>query len=535
MSSTFTNPVLWEDLPDAEVLRVGETYYMSASSFHFSPGAPVLKSHNLVDWEYIGHSIPKLPPRDRFSLDGKRPIAYGKGVWASTLKFRESNGQFYFYSAIQGTDKTYIYTASSPGGVWTQHPPIERFYYDLGLLIDDDDSMYIAYGTKTIEVAKLDEDGMTEVTSKVVHTSEAYLEGARMYKIQGAYYIWLTKDWDTQTVLKSTAGPFGPYEERDVIKGMRSPLAGCGSPHQGALVDTPDGKWYYMAFSDAYPAGRVPVLAPVVFDSEGWPSVVADHPDAKGQWRLEYPHVVVPGGPDVESPAKVSKRYDFVQSSLEPCWEWNHNPDNSKWKLEGGQLILATATVTESLHLATNTLTLRTAGPGSIATFCIDASKAREGDRAGVSIFRDESAYIGIHKDAAENAMLVYVDGARVGPINAPVGWLNGRPVALDWECVSNGSVGAQVPLADHRVWLRIKVDMRATFVGEYQKAARNAVFEYSYDGKTFEQLGPAYTLTKSMAGFVGYRFGLFNFATQALGGEIRVSHCDFEIWDPRG
>jgi hypothetical protein len=110
-----------------------------------------------------------------------------------------------------------------------------------------------------------------------------------MYKINGAYYIWLTKDWDTQTVLKSTSRPFGPYEVRDVIKGMRSRFAGSGSPHQAALVDTPDGQWYYVAFIDAFPASIVLVLAPVIFDSDGWPSVVAEYHDEKGQWLLEYP------------------------------------------------------------------------------------------------------------------------------------------------------------------------------------------------------------------------------------------------------
>jgi beta-xylosidase len=88
MSTTFSNSVLWEDLPDPEVIRVGKLYYMSASSFHFSPGAPVLQSDNLVDWKYVGHSVPKLLPNDRFSLDSKRPMAYGKGVWASTMKYR---------------------------------------------------------------------------------------------------------------------------------------------------------------------------------------------------------------------------------------------------------------------------------------------------------------------------------------------------------------------------------------------------------------------------------------------------------------
>ncbi|KAL2843943.1 glycosyl hydrolase [Aspergillus pseudoustus] len=547
--STFTNPILWEDLPDPEVIRVGEKYYMSASSFHFSPGAPVLESTDLVHWGYIGHSLPALPEHDaRFSLNtaGKRPaMAYGKGVWASTLKYRESNGLFYFYSPLQGTDKTCVFTAADPAGPWTERPAIERFYYDLGLLVDDgDDEMYIAHGTKTIEVAKLGKDGFSEVTSKVVHASDSYLEGARMYKIKGTYYIWLTKDWDTQTVLKSTVGPFGPYEERDVIRGMRTPIAGCGSPHQGALVDTSDGKWYYMAFADAYPAGRIPVLAPVVFDEDGWPSVVADYAegDEKGVWRLEYPVVGVGaatggGGGGGEGPAKSAKRFEFTGSQLDHVWEWNHNPDNSKWRLEDGQLVLEPATVTESLHLATNTLTLRTTGPGSIATFCIDTSKMRDGDRAGVSMFRDESAYIGIHhhKGGSGNASLVYVDGAKVAPVGIPVGWLNGRPAALDWECVSDGELRAEVPLKENQVWLRVKVDVRGAFVGKTQTADRKASFEYSYDGEGFEQLGPVYTLTQSMAGYIGYRFALFNFATKALGGEIRVRHCDFETWEPTG
>lgn len=165
--STYVNPVLWEDLPDPEVFRVGDVYYMSASSFQFSPGAPILKSFNLVDWEYVGHSIPQLAPSLRFCLDGTRPVAYGKGVWASTMRYRESDGLFYFYSPIQGTDETHVYTAKDPSDVWTAHRPLRKFYYDLGLLIDDDDTLYLAYGTKTIEVAQLSPDGLTEVTSRV--------------------------------------------------------------------------------------------------------------------------------------------------------------------------------------------------------------------------------------------------------------------------------------------------------------------------------------------------------------------------------
>ena len=163
----FNNPVIWEDLPDPEVIRVRDVYYMSASSFAFSPGAPVLASRNLIDWDYIGHSVPELAFGERFYLTGQHAGAYVKGVWASSMRYRESNKTFYWYGAIQGTEKTYIYTAKAPGDLWTRLASIDKFYYDLGLLIDDDDSFYMAYGTKTIYVALLSSDGTKELESRV--------------------------------------------------------------------------------------------------------------------------------------------------------------------------------------------------------------------------------------------------------------------------------------------------------------------------------------------------------------------------------
>ncbi|CAH0020015.1 unnamed protein product [Clonostachys rhizophaga] len=546
----FCNPVRWEDLPDPEVIRVGDRYYMSTSTFHFSLGASVLESNNLVDWAYVGHSVPELPGGPSFSLDtgnNKWHTGYGKGVWASSLKYRESDGLFYFYTTIQGTNQTYLYTAKNPGDTWTPHPPLNKIYYDVGLLIDDDDTLYLAYGAKSIEVAQLSADGLTEVVSQQavtndcliepVYTSDEYLapgeffEGARMYKIDGVYYIWITKTGNCQYVLRSSDGPFGPYEARDVIVNMRSPIPGSGAPHQGALIDTPQGDWYYMAFVDAWPAGRIPVLAPVKFDEAKWPRVVADFSDARGQWLGQYP-----------KPAKISskeycgtcfKRHTFAEAKLDSCWEWNHNPDNSKWRLQDGILTLDTASVTQSLHYATNTLTHRSIGPGSSITVCLDTSKLINGDRAGVSLFRDESTYIGIHKDD-NAARIVIFDGARVGPMRIPVGWINGCPTALDWKWIANGSITSETSLDHDKIWLRAKADFRPVFCDESKKQTRQAMFEYSYDGLTFTQLGPAHTLTKSIVGFVGLRFGLFNFATNKLGGQLLVEDCNIELWNPQ-
>ncbi|KAJ6127657.1 glycosyl hydrolase [Penicillium sp. IBT 18751x] len=510
--SKFTNPVIWEDLPDPEVIRVGKVYYMSASSFGFSPGAPVLQSLNLVDWEHIGHSVPELAFGERFYLNGQHPGIYGKGIWASTMRYRESNGLFYFYSPIQGTERTYIYTAKDPKDIWTPLPPIDKFYYDLGLLIDKDDTFYLAYGTKTISVAKLSADGLEELESKVVYESNEYLEGARMYNIGGMYYIWLTRPYAGQYVLKSSSGPFGPYECRRVIGEMFSPIPGSGSPHQGALIDTPEGKWYYMAFMDGYPGGRVPVLAPVTFNDKGWPEVEADYSVSPGRNRC-------------------FKTHTFDHSTLEPCWEWNHNPDNSNWSIQDGRLILTAGTVTNNLYRASNTLTHRTIGPKSMATFCLDISRLTDGDRAGACLFRSQSAYIGIHKDAG-TSRLVYLDEIVNSPVNIPVGWMNGHPVALDWSSESRGTIKAETMLACDRVWLRINADVTPAYSHGYEKETRFTTFEYSFDGVSFTQLGPAFAMTNDAVGYMGYRFAVFNWATVNIGGELVVEHLKIQPLD---
>ncbi|KAL1866666.1 hypothetical protein VTK73DRAFT_4569 [Phialemonium thermophilum] len=536
-AATFRNPILWEDLPDMEVIRVDDAYYMSASSFHFSPGAPLLRSHDLIDWEYIGHSVPDLAELSPvFRMDGRNARGYVKGIWASTLRYRRSNGLFYWYGAIQGTNQTYVFTAQDPAGVWTAHPPIDNFYYDAGLLIDDDDdTFYVAYGTKTMRVARLSADGLSEVETRAVYDSDEYLEGARMYKMGGRYYIWVTKPWDSQYVLRSETGPFGPYECRKVLVNMRSPIAGAGAPHQGGLVDTPDGRWYYMAFTDAFPAGRIPVLAPVEFDAAGWPSVVADYADdARGHWRLEYPLDTGVTGPKGRRRHTCARRHAFASPGgrLEHCWEWNQSPDNAKWSIQQGRLVLQTCSVTDSLHLAANTLTHRTIGPRSTAVFCIDVSGLEDGDRAGATLFRNRSAYIGVHRHAGGAASLVYVDDIAIAPEGGDeeaVGWVDGRPVSRDWRVISKGVVKETAPLEDHRVWLRIDADVAAACVDGYEKQERLARFLYSLDGASFTQLGPAFTLTNAPTGFVGYRFGVFNFATRALGGRLIVEHCDIQ------
>ncbi|MGC4807435.1 family 43 glycosylhydrolase [Micromonospora sp. DT233] len=489
---TFTNPVLWQDFADVDIIRVGDIYYMSASTMHYSPGAPVLRSWDLVNWEFAGHSVPKLDFGSKYDLTGGAH-AYVDGIWASTLNYRPSNRTYYWAGCVDFA-QTHIYTASAVDGAWSRHTTIPNCYYDAGMLIDDNDTMYVAYGNGTISVAQLSADGRSQVRAQQVYqtpSSIGTLEGARFYKRNGAYYIWLTRPANGQYVLKSTNGPFGPYEQRQVLLNLPGPISGGGVPHQGGLVQTPNGAWYYMAFTDAYPGGRMPTLAPITWTSDGWPQLQT----VNGAWGASYPN------PLPLRPVKPLTGTDtFTGTTLGPQYEWNHNPDNSRWSVNDG-LRLQTATVTNDLYRARNTLTHRIQGPTSTGTIELDYSTMRDGDRAGLAMLRDTSAWIGVKRDNG-TTRVVMTNGLTMGSDN--------------WNTTGTGTEIASAAVSGGRIWLRANADIRPG-------SGRQARFSYSTDGVNFVSLGNALTLNNAWQFFMGYRFGIFNYATQALGGSATV------------
>ncbi|WP_405564261.1 glycoside hydrolase 43 family protein [Streptomyces phaeochromogenes] len=500
-AASFTNPVLWQDFADIDIIRVGNAYYYSASTMHYSPGAPILRSYDLVNWEFAGHSVPVLDFGSKYDLNGAR--GYVRGIWASSLAYRPSNRTFYWLGQIDFA-RTYIYTATAVEGPWSRLTTIGTAYYDAGLLVDTDDTLYVAYGNTTISVAQLSSDGRTQVRAQQVFTtpsSVGTLEGSRFYRINGNHYIFLTRPANGQYILKSTSGPFGPYTMRQVLLDLRGPVAGGGVPHQGGLVQTQGGAWYYLAFVDAYPGGRIPVLAPVTWTSDGWPVVQL----VDGAWGASYPGPVVPAPPRQVTPMTGVDTFDGT--ALKPKWEWNHNPDNSRWTVDNG-LTLRTATVTNDLYWARNTLTHRIQGPTSTATIQLDHSAMRDGDRAGLALLRDSSAWIGVRRDGGATRVVM----------------VNGLTMDSSWNTTGTGTEVASAGVSGTRVWLRANADIRPG-------AARPGTFSYSTDGTNFVRLGPAFTMGNSWQFFMGYRFALFNYATQALGGSVRVER--FELSAP--
>ncbi|HEX2732263.1 MAG TPA: glycoside hydrolase 43 family protein [Polyangiaceae bacterium] len=502
-ATTYTNPLIWEDLPDLEVIRVDDTYYYTASTFHHSPGAPLLSSTDLVHWKYVGHSVPALDFTAAYRLEDGR--AYVDGIWASSLRYRQSNHTFYWIGCLHNGGGGYVFTAESAAGPWTKHSS-QGCYYDVGLLIDDDDSMYVAYGNNTLNVAKLTADGFGEQESHEVFTTPddvgGPLEGSRFYKIDGNYYIFTTQYANGEYVLRSTDGPFGPYELRPFA--VRVPFGGSGagaSPHQGGIVETQNGDWYYLGFNDSYPAGRLPVMAPMTW-SDGWPSLTL----SDGKWGAEYPFPNLPCG---AANAEAMPRVDtFSGATLGPEWEWNHAPDDSKWAIGDG-LTLQAATVTGDLYAARNTLTRRMVGPTSTATIELDYSGMQDGDVAGLAAFRDSTAWIGVERDA-EAYRVVAVDG-----------------LTLDssWATSSAGSESAAEDISGGMIWLRVEANIRTDAGGGKAK------FSYSADGTEFTPLGETFDMKVDWTYFLGYRFAIFDFATEALGGSVNVRR--FELATP--
>ena len=193
----------------------------------------------------------------------------------------------------------------------------------------------------------------------------------------------------------------------------------------------------------------------------------------------------------------------FQGTTLRPHWEWNHNPDTTKFSVGNG-LKLSTATVTNDLYNARNTLTRRIQGPTSTATIELDYSTMANGDRAGLAMLRDQSAWIGVRKDNGVTR----------------VSRVNGLTMDGSWNTTGTGTERASVAVSGGKVWLRVNADIRPG-------SGRQARFSYSTDGVTFMSLGTALTLGNAWQFFMGYRYAIFNYATQSLGGSVAVPRFD--------
>ena len=483
-SQVAVNPLTYTDIPDNDVIRVGEDYYMVSTTMYFCPGAPIMRSRDLVHWETVSYIYDLLEDDDIYNLrDGKN--AYGKGQWATSLRYQD--GMYYALFVANDQHKTYLFrTADIVNGPWERNVIDGYFMHDASLLFDEG-RLWVVWGNGDLHLIELEPDGSAVKAGAeeriIIRAPKEGMglraEGAHFYHI-GDYYYVLEIDWPkdkprTATVWRSKSID-GPYESKVVLQGT---LGGRSDGiAQGPIVDTPAGDWYAIQFQDHGAVGRIPTIQPVTW-VDGWPMM------GENGVPLEEVTVNLPAaGRDY-----VWDSDEFDADRLALVWQWNHKAPEG-WSLteKPGWLRLRAAKAT-GIADARGTLTQRTVGPRCISETLLDASGMKPGDEAGLCAFQSHSGRIGVQ---------VAPDGSR-------------QIVLRQKE-----EILATVPFSGDQVQLRIRYVFTPQKEGE---EADTAFFGYSLDGAEWTEFPDTLRMRYTLDYFTGYRSALYNFATLEEGG----------------
>ena len=517
-SAKIKNPMLWADVPDPDVIRVGDTFYLVTTTMHLMPGAPVMASKDLKNWETVGYIFDKLTDSPKYDL--QEGTVYGRGQWATSLKYHD--GKFWALLAPNEggpMGDTYIFTAPKAEGPWTIHSRL-RHFHDATLFFDDDGTPYVFFGTGEMCQLTRDLKGVVDGSLRHYFQREAdergLLEGTRVIKHNGTYYAQLISHVyapgrHRREVCYRTKDLNGTWEKNVILE---SDFGGFSYLAQGTIVDTEEGDWYGIMFQDRGGVGRVLTLSPVRW-IDGWP-MLGD----------EYGKV-----PDVMRPYKSGQPEkdivcsdDFSNTKLGLHWQWNHNPIDNAWSLteRPGFLRLKTNRVVPNLYLAPNTITQRMYGPTCSGIVCLDFSKMKDGDCAGFSAFNGDSGVLTLKKTG--KTVNLEMSEQKVS--------LSDREKAVtnvDDKMIESVSLTKLAPKAT-KIWLRIDGDFRPG-----QRGGSDAAnFYYSLDGQEWTQIGTKnYRMIFDYRRFfMGSKFAIFNYATKKPGGWVDVDSFDFTKTD---
>ncbi len=509
------NPMLWADVPDPDVIRVGDTYYLVSTTMHLMPGAPIMTSKDLKNWETVGYIFDRLTDSPKYDL--LNGTVYGRGQWATSLKYH--NGKFYALLAPNergAMGDTYIFSAEKAEGPWTIVSRM-RHFHDCSLFFDDDGRVYVIYGTGEMMELKPDLSDVIEGTHQQLFQREedekGILEGSRMIKHNGKYYLLMISHVyapgkHRREVCYRADNIRGPYEKQVILE---SEFGGFSYEAQGTIVDTPDGDWMGIIFQDRGGVGRVLTVMPCRWVN-GWPML--------GDENGKVPETVRPlvnGQPATA----IVKSDDFSSDKLGLHWQWNHNPIDEAWSLKErpGFLRLKTNRVVSNLYLAPNTLTQRMEGPTCSGTIAIDISKMKDGDCAGLAAFNSDTGALVIKKKG-KNLILEMVE------MSVTLTDLDKEVTNVEEKVIESIPLNAQLSTLNAQLFLRIDADFRP--VNGHGRDAAN--FYYSIDGSQWTQIGTKdYRLNFDWRRFfMGSKFGIFCYATKKKGGYVDIEAFNY-------
>ena len=486
----YKNPVLDADYSDPDVCRVGDDYYMTSSSFACIPALQILHSKDMVNWRIIGTAIERLLPEERFSQ-----MQHGNGVWAPSIRYHQV--EFYIYYGDPDTG-IYMVKSKDPAGKWDNPVLVKaaKGIIDTCPLWDEDGNAYIVHGyagsraglKSILGLIRMTPDGTRAIgESRIIfdgHIGNATIEGPKFYKRDGWYYIFapaggVPTGW--QTVLRSK-NIWGPYEWKIVMAQGNTNING---PHQGAWVDTPDGKedWFFH-FQDKEAYGRVVHLQPMKW-VDGWPVIGVDKDgDGCGSPVYSYKKPNVGKTYSIETPAE-SDEFDSLELGLQ--WQWQANPKPIWYFCDGGNSLLRLYSYyTENqvnLWDVPNLLLQKFPTEDFTVTTKVSFAPSSKytGERTGLVVMGADYAVLAI-ENRADGLILV-------------------QNVCRKADKKGKEEENASVKLSDNTLFLRVKVK---------KDSEKEAIcsFSYSVDGKKFISLGENFTAKPGK--WIGAKVGLF-------------------------
>ena len=485
-AQTAKNPIIFADVPDMSMIRVGDTYYMSSTTMHMSPGVPIMSSKDLVNWKLVNYCYDTLVSNDEMNLNNGK-FTYGRGSWASCIRYHKGTYYVTTFSATSG--RTHVYTTKNiEKGPW-KSTSFKPSLHDHSLFFDDDGRVYMIYAAGKLRLVELNADlsGIKPGTTEQVIIENAsapagnninlQAEGSQLFKLNGKYYLF-NITWPRggmRTVVIHRADKItGPWEGRLGLQDQ--------GVAQGGLIDDTKGNWYAYLFQDHGAVGRIPYLVPVKW-VDGWPVLGVDG---------KVPETLnLPAGkgliPNIVASDEFTRKRG--ERALPLVWQWNHNPDNKLWSLNErkGYLRLKTGRMDTSFLLARNMLTQRTIGPVCTGSISLDVSNLKDGDFAGLCLLQKNYGLVGVRAEG-NNKTIVMINATGGKPVEAQTISLNQETVYFKAEC-------------------------------NFTDKKDVADFYYSLDGKSWKLIGTQLKMAYTLPHFMGYRFGLFNYATKNVGG----------------
>ncbi|HCC95136.1 MAG TPA: glycoside hydrolase [Flavobacteriaceae bacterium] len=502
-NGTYKNPVLHADYSDPDAIRVGDDFFMTASSFNEAPGLPILHSTDMINWKLVNHALPDVFPIKHFSTPKR-----GDGVWAPSIRFH--NNEYYIYWGDPDFG-IYMVKTKNPFGKWEDPILVEegKGIIDTCPFWDEDGNAYIVHGwagsragvKSLLTIKKMNAEG-TKVLDKGKHIFDGHenhptVEGPKVYKRNGFYYIFapaggVATGW--QLVLRSK-NIYGPYDEKIVLEQGKSTING---PHQGAWVDTKNGEDWFYHFQDADTYGRIVHLQPMKWIND-WPFIGVDQDkNGIGEPVLTYKKPTISNKSEIINPSETD---DFKGNDIGLQWQWSANPSIVWYSKLANQNFLRLFSIkvpenSNNLWTVPNLLTQKFPAPNFTASTKVKLTPedATEGKTAGLLIMgTDYQSLVITNKKDGYYLQLIRAEKA---------------------EKNNPEKILSEVKLGSNEVFLKVKV------------SEPNGIcqFSFSENGKKYTSIGEPFQAKPGK--WIGAKVGLYSISSQEA---KRGGYADFD------